>query len=43
MLTANPTWFATEWSVYPFFAHASLTMQEKPKYVLSQPTTANEN
>ena len=33
----------TEWSVYPFYTNAALTMLEKPKYILSQPATANEN
>ena len=33
----------TEWSVYPFYTHAALTMQERPAYILSQPVTANED
>jgi hypothetical protein len=33
----------TEWSVYPFYTHAALTMQERPKYILSQPATTKEN
>lgn len=33
----------TEWSVYPFYTHAALTMQERPKYILSQPATSNED
>ena len=33
----------TEWSVYPFYTHAALTMQEKPTYILSHPATTNED
>ncbi len=32
----------TEWSVYPFYTHAALTMQEKPTYILSQPATITD-
>jgi len=32
----------TEWSVYPFYSHAALTLPERPAYILSQPAIANE-
>ena len=33
----------TEWSVYPFYTHAALTMPDKPKYRLGQPETGNKS